>query len=443
MTRIFKLTFAAIVLMTSATMLTSCKKDFDNPPGASDPNIVANTSIKALKAMHTTPGAYDYISGDVIISGVVTANDKSGNFYKQLWIQDSTGGLQVLLDAASLFGTYPVGRRVFIKAQGLTISDYNGTMELGIKSNVSGLPSLEGIPGALISQYVIGGSLNNPVVPIVVTLSQLTTNMQDRYLGSLIQLDGYEFSDTTATYSDTSVYKSTTNRDIKSCTGPSVIVRTSAYANFAGQRVASGNGSIVAIYTTFGSTKQLIIRDTADVMFHNPRCSIFEETFSSIGANSATLVLPGWKNIAEVGGALYQNAVFGSGPTKAAKITAFSTGAATVTSWLISPAISLAGITSPKLTFTTSAGFPSASTPSFKVYVSTTYNGGNNPSAFFTTALPAAIATPATGFSPFLSSGVIDLSAYAGQTIYLGWRYDGSDPTKTATYELDDIKVLR
>ena len=107
MTRIFKLTFAAIILMSSATMLNSCKKDFDSPPGASDPNIVANTSIKALKALHTTNGSYTLINTDVIISGVVTANDKSGNFYKQLWIQDSTGGLQILLDAASLYGTCP------------------------------------------------------------------------------------------------------------------------------------------------------------------------------------------------------------------------------------------------------------------------------------------------------------------------------------------------
>jgi len=443
MNKFLKLSFAAVLLVGFAVLLSSCKKTFDQPPSSADPNIVANTTLKSLKAMHTTSGAYDIINSDVIISGVVTANDKSGNFYKQLWIQDSTGGLQVLLDASSLFGTYPVGRRVFIRCQGLCISDYNGTMELGIKANVAGLPSLEGIPAGLISQYVIGGSLNNPVVPAVVTLSQLTTNMQDRYLGSLIQLDGYEFEDTTATYSDTSVYKSTTNRFIKPCSGASVIVRTSAYANFAGQKVAKGNGSITAIYTTFGSTKQLIIRDTTDVKFEGARCSIFEETFSSIGANSATLVLPGWKNIAEVGGALWQNAVFGSGPTKCAKITAFSTGQATVTSWLISPAINLAGITAPKLTFTTSAGFPSSATPNFRVYVSTTYNGGNTPSTFFTTQLPAQIATPVTGFSPFLSSGVLDLSAFANQTIYIGWRYDGSDPTKTATYELDDVKVLR
>ena len=114
MNKIVKLLMAVIIIAASAT-LSSCKKTFDNPPGPADPAIVANTSIKALKALHTTAQAYDIITSDLIISGVVVADDKSGNLYKQLFIEDSTGGLQVLLDAASLYGTYPVGRRIFIK----------------------------------------------------------------------------------------------------------------------------------------------------------------------------------------------------------------------------------------------------------------------------------------------------------------------------------------
>ena len=164
MNKILKL-IMAVILVVSVGTFSACKKSFDNPPGAGDPDIVANTSIKTLKAMHTSSGAYDVITSDLIISGVVVADDKSGNLYKQLYIQDATGGLQILLDANSLYGTYPVGRRIFIRCRDLCISDYNGLMALGVKATVGGLPSQEGIPGNLISRYVIGGSLNNPVVP--------------------------------------------------------------------------------------------------------------------------------------------------------------------------------------------------------------------------------------------------------------------------------------
>ena len=308
MNKLFKLMTAVLLVVTAGTF-SACKKNFDNPPGASDPNIVANTSIAALKALHTTPGAYDIITTDLIISGVVVADDKSGNIYKQLYIQDSTGGLQILLDAASLYGTYPVGRRIYIKCNGLCISDYNKTMQLGVKANVAGLPSIEAIPSNLISKYVVGGSLNNPVVPKVVTLAQLggtgATNMQDPYIGTLVQLDNFAFSNLNATYSDTSAYKSTTNLDLKNCSGDAIIIRTSAYSNFAGVKVAQGRGSLTAIYTVFNNTKQFIIRDTADVKFNNtyacplPPGTLFLENFENIGANNLPLTIPGWKNIGE------------------------------------------------------------------------------------------------------------------------------------------------
>ena len=70
MNKIFKLMTAVMMVLTAVTF-SACKKSFDNPPGAGDPDIVANTSIKALKAMHTSSGAYDVITSDLIISGVV------------------------------------------------------------------------------------------------------------------------------------------------------------------------------------------------------------------------------------------------------------------------------------------------------------------------------------------------------------------------------------
>ena len=365
-----------------------------------------------------------------------------------MFIQDSTGGLQILLDANSLYGNYPVGRSIFIRANGLCISDYNGTMELGVKATVAGLPSLEGIPANLISNYVVGGSINNPVVPKVVTLAQLTTGMQDKYLGTLIQLEDYAFSDLTGTYSDTSVYKSTVNRDVKNCSGSTAIVRTSAYANFAAQPVAAGRGSLIAIYTTYGSTKQLLIRDTSDVKFYGdyacalPPGTILSQDFESIGAANAPTALPNWKNIGEVGGVSYLNAIFG--PVKCTKISAFNTGASTVTSWFISPSVNLTGATAPALTFMHAEGYATGAT-TLKVLVSTDYDGTSTTpsSATWTEVWSLQASTPTTGYSSFVSSGNISLTPYIGQTVYVAFKYDGSDPSKTTTYEIDDVKIVQ
>ncbi len=453
MKKFLKLSVTAAITILAVASISSCKKNFDNPPAYIDPNLVANTSIKALKAMHVS-GGFEAITTDIIISGVVVADDKSGNFYKELYIQDATGAMDIKLDGTNLYTAYPVGRKIYIKCKGLYLSDYGGMIQLGvIDHSVPGNSTLAGIPSSLFNTYLFKGTSNNPVVPRVVTQSQLTTNIQDTLLGTLIQLNGYQFSsgDLNGTYADTSAAKNSINLNVKDCSGNTIILRSSGYSNFAGLHPAAGKGNIMAIYTIFNSTKQLIIRDTSDVQFNGARCNLFEEDFNGIGANGLTLALPGWKNVLELGSSsngLYLNAVFGSGPTKCAKVSAFATGQQ-ITSWLITPAISLTGVTTPKLLFTTSAGFISAVTPTFRVYISTTYPGSGTPSTFFTTQLTANIATPpGSGFSSFLSSGVINLSAYAGQTIYIGFRYDGNDPTgtasdATATYEVDDVAITR
>jgi Family of unknown function (DUF5689)/Domain of unknown function (DUF5017) len=469
MNKIFKLMTAVLVVVTAFTF-SSCKKNFDNPPGPADPAIVANTSIKALKAMHTSAGAYDVITTDIVISGIVVADDKSGNLYKQLFIQDATGGLQIMLDANSLYASYPVGRRIFIKCKDLCISDYNKTMMLGVKATVAGNPSLEGIPANLISKHVIGGSLNNPVVPTVVTWSDLggtsTTNMQDPLIGTLIQLDNYRFAVPTGTYSDTSAYKSTVNRDINNCGSQTLIVRTSAYANFAAKPVAPGRGSILAIYTVFGNTRQLIIRDTTDVRFTEPyNCplppgTLFYEDFEGHPVTTTfpyvPVAIPGWTNLAQNASELWTARTFSS--NKYAYMSGFGTGASAVTTWLVTPGIALSGTTK-TLTFKTIQGFILTSTPggtnveaALKVLISTNYTGTGNPWAAgvnWTDITSQATLSPGSTTSSFPSSftnsGNINLNAYTG-TIYVAFRYEGADPSgtandKTSAWEVDEIKV--
>jgi hypothetical protein len=107
-----------------------------------------------------------------------------------------------------------------------------------------------------------------------VNVSQLTTNIQDKYVSTLIKLENFEFApgELGKNYADDN---QSGNRIIQGCTNPStnrITVRTSNYSNFATLPVAQGNGEIIGIYSFFGSTKQFTIRDTTDVRFYGPRC---------------------------------------------------------------------------------------------------------------------------------------------------------------------------
>jgi len=447
-----------LLMIVCVSIAISCNKKFDQPPAysaATDTMVgKVNTTIKALKAMHSS-GGLESITTNVVISGIVSANDKSGNLYKQICIQDSTGGLTVLLSGSNLYVDYPVGRRVYIKCKGLYLSDYAKLVQLGsLDNSIPTNLALTSIPSTLISNYVVPADFGNTVTPKVVTIAQInaaavTANANpaaDTLQSTLIQLNGVQFAstDTSFVWADTSASKSAVSRNITDCPGSKTVAYTSGYATFAGLKVPSGKGTITAVYVPYKATSELLIRDTSDVQLKGPRCgsavTMYNGTtaFSNI-SGTGTVAPTGWLNIGEVGNKLYYGYV--SGSLKYATITSYNVGQPVVTSWLISPAITVTlptGTTSPYYTFYSINGYDNGAT--LKVLASTNYTGNNTPSTATWTQLALA---PGGSTSSYSTAALVtvDLSAYIGKTVYLAFRYDGTAAVNT-TYEVRDPNVV-
>lgn len=265
----------AVVVLTTSLFTISCKREFTDPPQVGAPDIVANTTIKDVKARYIS-GTPVAITDDAVIEGVVSCDDKSGNYYQQIAIQDSTGGVLLRLAGNNLYNNYPVGRQVFVKLKGLYLGQYSGTLQFGggVDSPYLNQGGVTLLAPNLQEQHLIKGALNRPLVPTVVNVSQLTTNIQDKYVSTLIKLQGFEFApgELGKNYADDA---QSGNRIIQGCTNPTtnrITLRTSNYCNFATLPVAQGNGEIIGVYSFFGSTKQFTIRDTTDVKFYGTRC---------------------------------------------------------------------------------------------------------------------------------------------------------------------------
>lgn len=249
-------------LMTLA--IAACKKEFDVPPTADLPSLTATHTIAQIKAMDTLTSSYTQLgagadTSTMIMEGIVVGDDRTGNFYKSIVIQDSSGGVQVRLNATNTYTDFPVGRKVWIKCNGLYIGRYNGTPQLSY--NLAG----DAIPETLIKKYLIGGPRDQVVTPRVVSINQLAPE----HINTLIRLENVEFSgnELNTTFAD-AINNQSQNRTVRDCNGGSILVRTSGYATFAGIRlsaVAPGSGNLTAVYTVFGADKQLYIRDTFDV----------------------------------------------------------------------------------------------------------------------------------------------------------------------------------
>ena len=273
--------FAALGLTLIGTLaINSCiKKSFDNPPDLSsfDPHLPVNLKIRDLVSpLWGTNGSYRVL-GDSTIYGIVIADDHSGNFYKQIIIQDSTAGINVSVANTYLYNDYPIGRKVYIKLKGLYITSYKGNPELAYAVTAGG-NTATGIPPTLQDSFIVKASYPNTVIPRECRLTDLS--FPGPYLNMLLKLDNMQFDTVSmnTVYALPSSAATSTSRTLVECnsgsgTASSIVLYNSSYATFFNAITPSGYGTITGVLTVYGSTNQFQIRDTTDVQFTEPRCN--------------------------------------------------------------------------------------------------------------------------------------------------------------------------
>jgi hypothetical protein len=267
--------FIYIPLIAILTGMASCVEKNDAPPPEIpfEPGLMV--TIDDVKELYNdelkrywTDRTPVEITDDWSIKGIITADDKStgGNYYKEAFIQDLTGGLQVKFASS---GGLAVGDSVIINLQGLYLSDYGDFIQLGGQPYKDDSNNWR-IEGMDKHKYLLRTSYNNELVPALVNISDI----DDTYLGELIRLENVQFASnelgkTYATPEMNGNAPRDENRTLEDCNGKRIVVRTSGYANFAGDYLPKGNGGFIGIVTKFNTTMQLKIRFIDEVTVSN------------------------------------------------------------------------------------------------------------------------------------------------------------------------------
>lgn len=421
--------FFMLVLFFGLISQSCVKTEFDEPEfDFTDPDLTVTTTIAALKATHTI-GTIEALT-DGIISGIVVANDKSGNYYQTLVIADETGGIEIRIDKRSLFNVFPVGRKVFVKLAGLVMSDNNNLVQIGYMSNEDGVVP---IPNEYVEDHIIGGSINHPVNTDTLTITQV----KDGYMSTLITLKDVQFveEDLGKTYAD-GTFKVTTNRTLEDCNGKLILLRTSGYASFANATIPEGKGTITVVLSKYRDDYQLYLRDTTDIKFTGERCGgsnpgdpKFDKDFED-----GSLTSGGWTNKNVIGNDKWQAYAFSG--DNFARITNYSNSVNNACdAWLISPQVDLSIFTNPSLSFRTACNYTG---PDLEIYISKTYDGTSLPQVAQWTELAAPLSTGTWAWVP---SGEVDLKQFANDKVYIAFRYQGTT-SNGKTWEVDDIKIV-
>lgn len=389
--------------------LTACKKEFDDPP-VKDIPVGMKLTVADLRAMYT--GTNVHFNDDYSVYAVVTADETNGNFYKESYVQDNTGAIYLrLLSSGGLYR----GDSVRIYLKGTTLKEYNGMLQLD---------SVD------VDNNIIKQANQMEVTPEVKTIAQLTTADQAK----LIKLENVAFlcSEAGNTYADAAnLY--TENHYLEDTLGNQLIVRTSGYANFAGNLLPSGSGSIVGVLGQYNNDLQLYIRDINEVQLNNTRFSACP--FISKDFEDQSITSGGWTQQMVTGAILWSTSDQGSAGDFYGKISNWNgTNNVACETWYISPAVDLSTSNNPVLTFDNAYNYAG---PQLEVYVITNFTGDVTTS---TTVNLSSGVNWSTGSWAWVNSGNISLASYKQAGVRIAFRYTGTS-TSGSTWEIDDVII--
>lgn len=266
------------LLAVSLFAATACMNDFDEPTFKQPPfgnNEIgeANTTIAELKAKYATiisGSSVEEISEDIIIEGVVIANDITGNIYKQFIIDDGTGAIVIGVNDVGLYAIMAKGQKVAIDCKGLHIGGYGKSAQIGslYEDKIGRMPKfifqnhvkLVGIPGeyniepmvidATTDASFFSNDANKTTLPKYVTLKNITITEAN---GTKVWAPEEEIA-----------FSNTVKRNVK-IGNTTVIFLASTYADFANEVMPTGKLNATGVLTRYNNDWQFNFSSTDDI----------------------------------------------------------------------------------------------------------------------------------------------------------------------------------
>lgn len=261
--------FLPALLLLSISFVACDQRDFEMPP-LFEPvySDTATMTIADFKTKFATTTAAE-ITDTITITGIVVANDISGNMYKEMTIMDNTGGLKIAINQGDLYTEFRLGQRVFIECKGLWVGKYGGYMQIGGSYN-GGIGQMT---WETAQAHVFKDGWPEPdhalLTPEVISMDVVSNEAN---MGKLITLENVHFSPAEGEVCAAAAADGSTQTLSKTLTsstnsGRTIVVRLSSASDFANKKLPSGNGNLTGILSLYGTTYQFTPRDSMDFAF--------------------------------------------------------------------------------------------------------------------------------------------------------------------------------
>lgn len=199
-----KLLYISVIALAGITfILTGCDRDYDAPDVNklwTDTDVAAEgytiVPISTIKQLYYDKFGQNVISEAVeiedyyAVKGTVVSDDRQGNVYRSIYIQDASGGIEVKIGSTANYTVYGPGETVYVLCRNLTLGNYRYNLSIGYEA-----PTSEYANGYLDTKTLIehhikvgsrGKSLTSADTLVVTSPDQLNDNM----IGRLIRIEG-------------------------------------------------------------------------------------------------------------------------------------------------------------------------------------------------------------------------------------------------------------
>ena len=262
-------------ILVLSLIATSCMNEFDEPnfeqPPFGNNEIGTKThTIAEVKTKYSSiisGNSYQQITEEIIIEGVVVANDESGNVYKQFIINDETGAIVIGVNDVGLYAMLPKGQRVRIDCKDLYIGGYGKMAQIGGLYN----GKVGRMNRYIYPQHVriIGTpNTNQPEMqPTVIDDSFFTNENKDK-LAKYVRLENVTISEANGTElwapEEKKNSRNVVERNIK-MGSTKIVLPMSVYADFANEPIPTGTLNINGVMTRYNDYWQFVISHTTDI----------------------------------------------------------------------------------------------------------------------------------------------------------------------------------
>ena len=315
-----KITFLTLLLFSACVP----DEDFDLPElPQTSVSLATNTDLHAiLGAFYQSRDEFVTFEEDYIFEAYVISSDESGNFYKEIVVQDKpenpTAGINIRINLNSYFQYYNFGRKIYVNVKGLSIAEVNGVATLGVASG----RQVDNIPQSGVSEHLIRSSEVVKIEALPVEALEFSDQLENLF----VRVENVQFSKMLVNPQHLFTFAGEANdeydgeRLMESCAGDfPFILSTSTYSDFKAFKLPTGSGSIEGVLTRdyYDDFYTIYVNSPADIdLSDSARCDpaefdcgkaettgskmLFFEDFTS-GKNNKPVAGNGWTNFVQEG----------------------------------------------------------------------------------------------------------------------------------------------